>query len=133
MTRKKDQESDDEVVTDALLSEYHAHQLMGQTRDYLARGRQWQQTSDDELRDHWIDALKRWFASRRRADVPAKNDIEAELRLRGLEPPHSAVANEYAQLRDELKQGKDAKTEQISDELDEGFASFLDLRSRPKH
>jgi hypothetical protein len=49
--------------------------------------------SDDELRDNWVKAFRRWFA-RGLAEQRDANDLAAELRLRNMMPPYERIEAE---------------------------------------
>ncbi len=67
-----------------------------QRQDYLARGRRFVILDVGELSRSWITAVKNWLASKDRAAEITMDDLTAELRLRGLEPPYDAVQQELA-------------------------------------
>jgi hypothetical protein len=49
-----------------------------------------------QLSKSWITAVKNWLARKDRASEITMDDLTAELRLRGLEPPYDAVKQELA-------------------------------------
>jgi hypothetical protein len=65
-----------------------------QRRSYLARGRRFIVLEAGQL--SWITAVKNWLARKDRASEITMDDLTAELRLRGLEPPYDAVKQELA-------------------------------------
>src|ERR1700758_74792 len=78
-------------------------------RDYLARGRRFETLGVGQLRQSWITAARNWLAHKDRGTEQAMDDLTAELRLRGLEPPYDAVKQELAPRfagMDEATQGK---------------------------
>jgi len=72
------------------------HTSIGQRRDYLARGRRFGTLDGGQLRESWIIAVRNWLARKDRAAELTMDDLTAELRLRGLEPPYDAVKQELA-------------------------------------
>ena len=76
---------------------------------YLARGRRFIVLDVGQLSKSWITAVKNWLARKDRASEITMDDLTAELRLRGLEPPYDAVKQELATRfagMDEATQGK---------------------------
>jgi hypothetical protein len=67
-----------------------------QRRSYLARGRRFVVLDVGQLSKSWITAVKNWLARKDRANEVTMDDLTAELRLRGLEPPYDAVTQELA-------------------------------------
>jgi hypothetical protein len=49
-----------------------------------------------QLSKSWITAVRNWLARKDRASEATMDDLTAELRLRGLEPPYDAVKQELA-------------------------------------
>jgi hypothetical protein len=72
------------------------HASIGQRRDYLVRGRRFGTLDGGQLRESWIFAVRNWLARKDRAAELTMDDLTAELRLRGLEPPYDAVKQELA-------------------------------------
>jgi hypothetical protein len=72
------------------------HRSIEQRRSYLARGRRFLVLDVGQLSKSWISAVKNWLARKDRASEITMNDLTAELRLRGLEPPYDAVKQELA-------------------------------------
>jgi hypothetical protein len=67
-----------------------------QRRSYLARGRRFLVLDVGHLSKSWITAVNNWLARKDRASEIMMDDLTAELRLRGLEPPYDAVKHELA-------------------------------------
>ena len=63
---------------------------------YLARGRRFLVLDVGHLSKSWITAVNNWLARKDRASEIMMDDLTAELRLRGLEPPYDAVKHELA-------------------------------------
>jgi hypothetical protein len=69
---------------------------MEQRRNYLARGRRFVILDVGQLSKSWITAVRNWLARKDRAAETTMDDLTAELRLRGLEPPYEAIKQELA-------------------------------------
>jgi hypothetical protein len=69
---------------------------MEQRRNYLARGRRFVILDVEQLGKSWITAVRNWLARKDRAAEVTMDDLTAELRLRGLEPPYEAIKQELA-------------------------------------
>jgi hypothetical protein len=67
-----------------------------QRRKYLARGRRFVVLDAGQLGKSWIAAVRNWLTRKDRAAEVTMDDLTAELRLRGLEPPYDAIKNELA-------------------------------------
>jgi hypothetical protein len=67
-----------------------------QRRSYLARGRRFLVLDVGQLSKSRITAVKNWLARKDRASEIMMDDLTAELRLRGLDPPYDAVKQELA-------------------------------------
>jgi hypothetical protein len=65
-----------------------------QRRNYLARGRRFVILDVGQLGQSWITAVRNWLARKDRAAEVTMDDLTAELRLRGLEPPYEALKQE---------------------------------------
>ena len=76
-----------------------------QRRKYLARGRRFVVLDVAQLGKSWIAAVRNWLARKDRAAEVTIDDLTAELRLRGLEPPYEAIKHEFAGI-DEVAQKK---------------------------
>ena len=69
---------------------------MEQRRNYLAGGRRFVILDVEQLSKSWITAVRNWLARKDRAAQVTMDDLTAELRLRGLEPPYEAIKQELA-------------------------------------
>lgn len=65
-------------------------------RKYLARGRRFVVLDAGQLGKSWVAAVRNWLARKDRAAEVTMDDLTAELRLRGLEPPNEAIKHELA-------------------------------------
>ena len=64
------------------------HRSIEQRRSYLARGRRFLVLDVAQLSKSWITAVNNWLARKDRASEITMDDLTAELRLRGLDPPY---------------------------------------------
>ena len=114
----------------ALAEAYLQHELMNKTKAYLDRGRRFAQLDVTQLADRWIAVFTAYFAQHYRKQGDEMDDLAAELRLRGLDPPFDAVSAEISKLQGSLKRlGSNAK----SSELDRKIIDFLEQQRKPKH
>jgi len=114
----------------ALAEAYLQHELMNKTKTYLDRGRRFAQLDVTQLADRWIAVFTAYFAQHYRKQGDEMDDLAAELRLRGLDPPFEAVSAEISKLQGSLKRlGSNAK----SSEFDRKIIDFLEQQRKPKH
>jgi hypothetical protein len=85
MTRRTKKPKDDPAVTAASLIE------MDETSDYVARGRAFEGREDTEVIDLWVAAFEKLFITRGPEAKLMVGDLQAELRLRKLEPPEDRI------------------------------------------
>src|SRR5262245_9064073 len=94
------------------IHDFFERRKIEQRRKYLARGRRFVVLDAGQLGKSWIAAVRNWLARKDRAAEVTMDDLTAELRLRGLEPPYEAVKHELA-LRfagiDEVAQEKSVR------------------------
>jgi hypothetical protein len=67
-----------------------------QRRDYLASGRRFATLDVGQLSESWVTAVRNWLSRKERVTELTMDDLTAELRLRGLEPPYDAIKQELA-------------------------------------
>jgi hypothetical protein len=87
-----DPREDPEVVVNTFLQ----HKSLEQMQDYLARGRRFAKLDTQRLNKGWIIAVRGWLANKYRTNERQMDDLAAELRLRGFEPPYGAVEQDLA-------------------------------------
>jgi hypothetical protein len=75
----------------ALLDEFLAHELMNETADYMRRGRRFLSLPLSELDDRWILAFRDAISNGMVDRIVDMDDFAAELRLRGIDPPLTAL------------------------------------------
>jgi hypothetical protein len=115
---------------DDLAQEFLHHALMEETAAYLRRGRQHESLELPELNDHWVTAFRDWFDSREQSHALAVEDLAAELRLRGLDPPYSRIEEEASRMRAEVRElGSDS----TSDSLRRQIGKFRIQRNERKN
>jgi hypothetical protein len=72
------------------------HKSMKQMQGYLAHGRCFAKLDMEQLNKDWIIAVRSWLAHKHRIKERMMDDLAAELRLRGLEPPYVGVEQDLA-------------------------------------
>jgi hypothetical protein len=78
------------------IHDFLQRRTLEQRRKYLARGRRFVVLDVGQLGKSWIAAVRNWLARKDRAAEVTMDDLTAELRLRGLEPPYEAIKHELA-------------------------------------
>lgn len=76
---------------------------MEETAAYLGRGRRFSALSPSELELRWVEAFRTWLGERTDSHLQQMDDLSAELRLRGLEPPYHLVKKESEAIREEIR------------------------------
>ena len=79
------------------------HELMEEAAAYLRRGRRFATLPSDELRARWVAAFKELRTRGSEACKQEISDLEAELRMRGIDPPFDAVRDELEAARAEIR------------------------------
>src|SRR3982074_1441187 len=80
--------------------------------------------------EKWFVIFKAYCADHNRQQGLEMDDLAAELRLRGLDPPFEAVKTEISKLQGALKRiGPHASSPKFGQKVSE----FLEERSKPKH
>jgi hypothetical protein len=114
MTKRKESKRNDM----ALAEDFLQHELMNETKDYLDRGRLFEQLSIAELNAKWITAFRR-FVSDDSSVIPEMNGLAAELRLRSLEPPFDAVQSEISKMTETVRRlGPGSLSDSARDRID---------------
>ena len=78
------------------IHDFLQRRTLEQNRKYLTRGRRFVVLDVGQLGKSWIAAVRNWLARKDRAAEVTMDDLTAELRLRGLEPPYEAIKHEFA-------------------------------------
>jgi hypothetical protein len=106
------------------------HRNVEQRRDYLDRGRRFAKLDGVQLSENWITAVRNWLARKDQTSELMMDDLTAELRLRGFDPPYDAVkpelASRFAKI-DETAQKKAGKA------LARRIGTFLRDSDKPLH
>lgn len=93
---------------DDMVKAFLQSELMEETASYLKRGRGFAGLAPDELERKWTASFNAWVAHRREAERILTEDLEAELRIRGLEPPLHAVPEAIAAAKKDFRTGSEA-------------------------
>jgi len=113
---------------EAIVSAFLQHKSMEQMQDYLARGRRFAKFDVERLNKDWIIAVRSWLAHKHRTKERVMDDLAAELRLRGLEPPYGAVEHELA---DRSAQTKETERKTAFREVAREIGEFWRDNERP--
>jgi len=82
-----------------LIRNWIERQVPEQIADYVDRGRMLAGRDYAELRRHWIYQMRLWSAKSASAeDHKLREDVQAEMRIRGFQPPYDAVKDELVRL-----------------------------------
>jgi hypothetical protein len=95
---------------EAIVNAFLQHKSMEQMQNYLARGRGFDKLNVGRLNKDWIIAVRSWLAHKDRTKERLMDDLAAELRLRGLEPPYGAVEQELADRSVQTNEAERKKT-----------------------
>jgi hypothetical protein len=113
---------------EAMVKAFLQYKIMEHMQDYLNRGRRFAKIDDERLSKDWIIAVRSWLAHKRRAKERIMDDLAAELRLRGLEPPYGAVEKELA---DRSAQTNEAERKKTVREVAREIGEFMRKNERP--
>ena len=105
------------------------HQTMIQIAAYVSRGRVYQGVSTAEVADAWVYGFRQWVNDLAPLGQQVE-DLEAELRLRGLEPPGERVEAEFEVIR---RRCLTAWPPQLSGSLQDRVEAYLEAVERPAH
>ncbi len=114
----------------AIINRFLQHKSMEQIQDYLARGRRFAKLDVGQLNEEWIIAVRSWLAHKDRTAERMMDDLAAELRLRKLEPPYSAIEQGLA---DRSAQTKEAERKKAFREVAREIGEFMRENDRPLH
>lgn len=111
---------------------YLDHSEMEFARRYAARGRRYKPVPTDKLRKAWVGTFRRaWFGD----DDGWRqvwNDLGAEFRLRGLEPPRQLIAREdWTSVAERLNET--ARHPTVRTWLLDDIRRFLEDYAAPRH
>jgi hypothetical protein len=83
-------------------------EAMQRAEDYLARGRLHESADTAELKRQWVEAFRRFVANLGDPTLArAHEDLQAELRLRGEEPPFAEVEKETEAFFQQVREAVD--------------------------
>ena len=99
-----------------------------QTQDYLVRGRHFAKLDVAQMSEDWTIAVRSWLAHKDRTNERMMDDLAAELRLRGLEPPYGAVGQELA---DRSAQTKETERKKVLRAVAWEIGEFMRENQRP--
>jgi hypothetical protein len=119
-----DPREDPEAIVNAFLQ----HKRMKQAQDYLVRGRRFAKLDVAQLNEDWIIAVRSWLAHKDGTNERMMDDLVAELRLRGLEPPYGAVEQEFA---DRSAQTKETERKKVLSAVAREIGEFMRENQRP--
>ena len=119
-----DPREDPEAIVNAFLQ----HKSLEQTQDYLVRGRRFAKLDVGRLNKDWIIAVRSWLAHKHRRKERMMDDLAAELRLRGLEPPYGAVEQEFA---DRSARTQETERKKVLSAIAREIGEFMRENQRP--
>jgi len=123
-----DESAEDPRDPEAIVNAFLQHKSMKQMQDYLARGRRFAELDIGRLNKDWIIAVRSWLANKDRTKERMMDDLAAELRLRGVEPPYTAVKQKLA---DSSAQTKETKRKKIQRAVAREIGDFMRENQRP--
>ena len=104
-------------------------QEMEETRAYLERGREFKGAPVEGINEAWALAFKLVYEHGETSHRAQLDDLAAELRLRGVEPPGHLVQDTIRALQERLRN----TAETARDTLLENVRRFLDQLEKPKN
>ena len=113
---------------EAIVKAFLQHKSMEQMQDYLARGRRFAKLDVERLNKDWLIAVRSWLAHKHHTKERMMDDLAAELRLRGLEPPYGAVEQDLA---DRSAQTNEAERKKTVREVARKIGEFMRENDRP--
>jgi hypothetical protein len=123
-----DERAEDPREPEAIVNAFLQYRNMKQMQDYLARGRRFAKLDIGRLNNEWIIAVRSWLAHKHRTKELMMDDLAAEPRLRGLEPPYGAVEQELA---DRSAQTNEAELKRTVREVAREIGEFMRENDRP--
>jgi hypothetical protein len=105
-----DETTEDPCDPEAIVNAFLQHKSMEQMQAYVARGRRFAQLDVERLNTEWIIAVRVWLAHKHRTKEPVMDDLAAQLRLCGLEPPYGAVEQHLADRSAQTNKTEQKKT-----------------------
>jgi hypothetical protein len=127
MTRRTKKPKDDPALTALGLVE------MDETSDYVARGRAFKGREDAEVIDLWVAAFEKLFITRGPEAKLMVDDLQAELRLRKIEPPEDRIPKTIREKMDAEMFAPGAENDPRWDALERKFLQVLAGLKKPKN
>jgi hypothetical protein len=121
---------EDDDHTNAMVDAFLQHTQMEETQQYLSRGREFKTISEAELKLRWAEAFRRWCKAHSPGHVRKLDDLSAELRLRGLEPPEDSVKVELSMMREEIQHEYKSDPD-WQEEIAKRIAEFREAMDKP--
>src|SRR5262249_20469259 len=128
MMAKMDETAGDARDPEAMVKAFLQYKSLEQTQHYLTRGRRFAKLDVAQLNADWIIAVRSWLAHKDRANERKMDDLAAELRLRGVEPPYAPVAQELA---DRSAQTKEPGRKKVLRAVAREIGDFMRENQRP--
>jgi hypothetical protein len=103
--------SDDDDFHGGFAKTFIENQEMEAMEAYQRRGRPLQKLDDQQLQQRWVASMEAWAnapSARRVIDARDRDDLEAEMRLRGTEPPASLRSRQSFGCRRDLVTSREA-------------------------
>jgi hypothetical protein len=123
-----DEMADDPREPEAIVNAFLQHKSLEQRQDYLVCGRRFAKLDVAQLNKDWIIAVRIWLAHKDRTNERMMDDLVAQLRLRGLEPPYAAVEQELA---DRSAQTKETERKKVLRAVAREIGGFMRENQRP--
>ena len=123
-----DEIAEDARDPEAIVNAFLQHKSMKQMQDYLARGRRFAKLGMARLNKDWIIAVRSWLANKYRTKERLMDDLAAELRLRGFEPPYGAVEQDLA---NRSAQTSETERKRTAREVAREIGEFMPENDRP--
>src|SRR4051794_31180020 len=114
---------------DPMAKAFLDHQEMEETRAYLERGREFKGAPAEGINEAWTLAFKLVYEYGETGHRNQLDDLAAELRLRGVEPPGHLVQDTIAVLQERIR----TTAETARDGLLENVRRFLEQLEKPKN
>jgi hypothetical protein len=105
---------------------------MDETSDYVARGRAFKGREDAEVIDLWVAAFEKLFATRTAEAMLMVDDLQAELRLRKIEPPADRIKTILEKTEAEMFE-PGAENDKRWNDIERKFEQALAGLKKPKN
>ena len=110
---------------DAGVRSFIAERQMQEVRSYVGRGRSLESASTDQLNSEWVSHVREWAADPQKTANLRRDDIQAELILRGLEPPDKLVQDELNAITEAAAGAVAEMDETAKEELSSEVMNFI--------